>query len=133
MSQSTSEVTTLWDKQFYFSKNFPQWVNYHNLFYDLKIIWQLPRHVFNLWNMFSIIETTPLSAIHFLIILPQSVNGVINPLTPTNDQDRISPYIIRTISSRQVMRMKKKYQLRDYCNFCPSTSMADYPHQSFLQ
>ena len=61
--------------------------------------------------MFSIIETTPLSAIYFLIILPQSVDGVINPLTPTNDQDRISPYIIRTISSRQVMRMKKKYQL----------------------
>ena len=82
--------------------------------------------------MFSIIETTPLSAIHFLIILPQSVDGVINPLTPTNDQDRISPYIIRTISSRQVMRMKKKYQLGDYCNFCPFTSVADYPHQSIF-
>ena len=42
--------------------------------------------------MFSIIETTPLSAIHFLIILPQSVNRVINPLTPTNDQDNFSLY-----------------------------------------
>ena len=63
--------------------------------------------------MFSVNKTPPLSAIHFLIILPQSVNGVINPLTPINDQDRISPYIISTISSRQVTRVKKKYQLGD--------------------
>ena len=28
-----------------------------------------------------------------------------------SDQDRISPYDINTISSRQVMRKKKKYQL----------------------
>ena len=74
--------------------------------------------------MFSIIETTPLSAIHFLIILPQSVNGVINPLTPTNDQDRISPYIIRTISSRQVMRTKKKQEK----NFNRLSTLADNLH-----
>ena len=30
-----------------------------------------------------------------------------NPFTPTNDQDRISPYNINTISSRQVMRIEK--------------------------
>ena len=30
-----------------------------------------------------------------------------NPLTPISDQDRISPYDINTISSRQVMRIKK--------------------------
>ena len=30
-----------------------------------------------------------------------------NPLTPTSDQYRISPYNIKTISSRQVMRIKK--------------------------
>ena len=30
-----------------------------------------------------------------------------NPLTPTSDQYRISPYNINTISSRQVMRIKK--------------------------
>ena len=30
-----------------------------------------------------------------------------NPLTPMSDQDRISPYNINTISSRQVMRIKK--------------------------
>ena len=31
-----------------------------------------------------------------------------------SDQDRISPYNINTISNRQVMRIKKKYQLEDY-------------------
>ena len=32
-----------------------------------------------------------------------------------SDQDRISPYIINTISSKQVMRIKKNnYLLRDY-------------------
>ena len=30
-----------------------------------------------------------------------------NPLTPISDQDRISPYNINTMSSRQVMRMNK--------------------------
>ena len=30
-----------------------------------------------------------------------------NPLVPNSDQDRISPYTISTISSRQVMRIKK--------------------------
>ena len=31
----------------------------------------------------------------------------INLFTPTSDQDRISPYNINTISSRQVMRIEK--------------------------
>ena len=31
----------------------------------------------------------------------------INPFTPTSDQERISPYNINTISSRQVMRIEK--------------------------
>ena len=30
-----------------------------------------------------------------------------NPFTPTSDQDRISPYDINTISSKQVMRIEK--------------------------
>ena len=38
----------------------------------------------------------------------------LNPLTPMSDQDRISPYNINTISSRKVMRIKKKYKLREY-------------------
>ena len=32
---------------------------------------------------------------------------IINPLTLTSDQDRISPYNTDTISSRKVMRIKK--------------------------
>ena len=36
-----------------------------------------------------------------------NLNQTIYPLTPTSDQDRISPYNIITISSRQVMRIKK--------------------------
>ena len=31
----------------------------------------------------------------------------LNPFTPTSDQDRISPYNINIISSRQVIRIKK--------------------------
>ena len=37
-----------------------------------------------------------------------------DPLTPMSDQDKISPCNINTISSRQVLRIKKKYQLQDY-------------------
>ena len=40
--------------------------------------------------------------------LPVNVSTVtFNPLTPTSDQDRISPYNINTTSSRQVIRIKK--------------------------
>ena len=34
-------------------------------------------------------------------------NMLFNPLSPMNDQDRISPYNVITISGRQVMRIKK--------------------------
>ena len=35
-------------------------------------------------------------------------NGTFNPFTATeSDQDRISPYIIDTVASRKVMRIKK--------------------------
>ena len=34
-------------------------------------------------------------------------NMLFNPLSPMSDQDRISPYNVITISSRQVMRIKK--------------------------
>ena len=41
------------------------------------------------------------------LTLRQNVCEVLNPLTPIGDQERISPYNIKTISSRKVMRMKK--------------------------
>ena len=34
-------------------------------------------------------------------------NTLFNPLSPMSDQDRISPYNVITISSRQVMRIEK--------------------------
>lgn len=37
-----------------------------------------------------------------------SLAWMIDSLTPTSDQDRISPYRINTISNRQMMRLKKK-------------------------
>ena len=47
-------------------------------------------------------DTTEVSVFFFIYFAV-----LINPLTPMSDQDRISPYNINTISSRQVMRIKK--------------------------
>ena len=38
----------------------------------------------------------------------------LKPFTPMSDQDRISPYNINTIASRQVMRIDKNYQLWEW-------------------
>ena len=54
----------------------------------------------NTWDFFSFFFPT-LSFPVFMIFA-----GLI-PYTPICDQDRISPYNINTISSRQVMRIKK--------------------------
>ena len=40
-----------------------------------------------------------------------NIDTDVNPLTPMSDQDKISPYNIDTISSRQVMRIKKNINL----------------------
>ena len=43
---------------------------------------------------------------------PQQCNWkYVNPLTPMSDEDRISPNNINTISSRQVVRIKKYINL----------------------
>ena len=44
--------------------------------------------------------------LYFSLLLSRQIQ-LNHPLTPINDQDRISPYNINTISSRQVMRIKK--------------------------
>ena len=36
---------------------------------------------------------------------------ILNLLTPMNDQDRISPYNIKTISCRKVMRIKRNINM----------------------
>ena len=38
---------------------------------------------------------------------PISLSQCVKPLTPISDQDKISPHNIKTISSRQVMTVKK--------------------------
>ena len=53
-----------------------------------------------------------------------SVNGV-NPLTPTSDRDRISPYNINTMSSRQVMRIRKILVRRLLVDPIPNSGKAE--------
>ena len=43
--------------------------------------------------------------------LSESMNELINPFTPMSDQDRISPFNINAISTREVMGIKKKFNL----------------------
>ena len=42
----------------------------------------------------------------FIVKSLENMDIDVNPLTPMSDQDRISPYNIKIISSRQVMRKK---------------------------
>ena len=53
-----------------------------------------------------VVFKTGVSGEDHLLVLLQFFQEV-NPLTFMSDQDRISPYNINTISSRQVMRIKK--------------------------
>ena len=55
----------------------------------------------------------PLKVLHQLFLFPNiykdsKVTSLFNPLTPLSDEDRISPYNIITISSRPVMRIKRR-------------------------
>ena len=60
-------------------------------------------------------------------------SAIFNPLTPISDQDRISPYNINTISSRQVMRIEKNinYGIISWSNtkFSKLTSQELYGRQ----
>ena len=42
-----------------------------------------------------------------MLVLLYYATSTIKLFTPMSDQDRISPYNINTVSSRQVMRIKK--------------------------
>ena len=44
---------------------------------------------------------------HYYFVFYLIYERSFNPLPPMSDQDRISPYNIKIISSRQVMRIKK--------------------------
>ena len=58
---------------------------------------------------------------------------LINPLTPMRDQDRISSYNINTISSTEVMRIKKNINQgiisRSNNKYCKLTSQELYGRQ----
>ena len=56
-------------------------------------------------ELFCNTSGTNLAGIPTKVLPKQSV--VFNPLTPVSDQDRISPYNINIISSRQVMRITR--------------------------
>ena len=45
--------------------------------------------------------------VHFSYNFLKTCLTLVNPLTPMSDQETISPYNINTISSRQVMSIKK--------------------------
>ena len=67
-----------------------------------------------LGHIFLFISTQMQIYVHFICIfwvnlyLSRTVTSTsFLPFTPTSDQDRISPYNIYTISSRQVMRIEK--------------------------
>ena len=47
-----------------------------------------------------------------IIVHQLNNNYYMNPLTLKSDQDRISPYVINTIASRQVLRIKKNINRR---------------------
>ena len=47
------------------------------------------------------------TVISFSVSLLELLIPILNPLTPTSDQDKISPYNINIISTRYVMRIKK--------------------------
>ena len=45
--------------------------------------------------------------INLFSLKPTGANRYLIPYTPMSDKDKISPYSINTISSRQVIRIKK--------------------------
>ena len=85
--------------------------------------WIFFRHYFPYWLSCghyskSLLHSLLCSATSILIIWLWGLQSIVLTcaqwylsLTPMSDQDRISPHLINTISSRQVMRIKKKYQL----------------------
>ena len=52
-------------------------------------------------------KTSLFAALLTLTLSTGRVTQGLNPLPPMSDQDRISPYNINTISSKQVIRIKK--------------------------
>ena len=59
-------------------------------------------------------------------------NLVLNPFTHMGNQDRISPYNINTILSRQVMRIKKNINMSLIIIFVPIPSSLNQRHKNWM-
>ena len=60
---------------------------------------------------FTIITVVSRHCFTIITIISKVLRSQVNPLTPMSDEDRISPNRINTISSRQVVRIKKYINL----------------------
>ena len=56
---------------------------------------------------------------------------VLNPLNPKIDQERISPYNTKTISSRQVMRIRK-YINKEIISWFNLPNSLSYHHKNYM-
>ena len=72
-----------------------------------KIVLMIPRSCYQINPVFIELNT---SFLFLFLLLPY--NNDIIPFTPPSDQERISPYNINSISSRQVIRIEKNVNHR---------------------
>ena len=56
---------------------------------------------------------------------------ILNPLNPKIDQERISPYNTKTISSRQVMRIRK-YINKEIISWFDLPNSLSYHHKNYM-
>ena len=63
------------------------------------------------FTIITIVSRHCFAIITIITIISKVLRSQVNPLTPMSDEDRISPYNINTISSRQVVRIKKYINL----------------------
>ena len=82
----------------------------HNVLYTFTMVLRYKDNLFNNqeFAIISFILVTFMCDSAVKLLIGRNLELLrVNPLSLTSDQDRISPYIISTISSRQVMRIKK--------------------------
>ena len=63
------------------------------------------------FTIITIVSRHCFAIITIITIISKVLRSQVNPLTPMSDEDRISPYNINTISSRQMVRIKKYINL----------------------
>ena len=82
----------------------------HNVLYTFTMVLRYKDNLFNNqeFAIISFILVTFMCDSAVKLLIGRNLELLrVNPLSLTSDQDRISPYIISTISSRQVIRIKK--------------------------